>query len=82
MNKKEYLNWCERTGHITINDWGYQEIRGDAYFFIINPKTDKFTLVRFRIKDCDYQLLVKGWTDYNGWAEQFHKETCNYWNNQ
>lgn len=82
MNRKEYEDWCNRTGHITCNDWNYQTIRGFDHFFILNPRTDTFSLIRFDTENCDYKVLVSDWTDYNGYAEQFHKETNNFWKNK
>lgn len=75
MNKKEYEDWCSRTGHITCNDWNYQTIGEYDYFFIINPKTDKFALIRYDKKNLDRQVILKDWTDFNGYAEKFHQET-------
>lgn len=79
MNKKEFKDWCDRTGHITANDWNYQTVRGRDYYFIINPKTDKFALISYDAKNVDYQVVVSGWTDYNGYAEKFHEETAGVW---
>lgn len=79
MNKKEFRDWCDRTGYITTNDWNYQIVCGRDYYFIINPKTDKFALISFDGKNIDYQVVVSGWTDFNGYAERFHEETAGVW---
>lgn len=73
MNYQEYINWCNQNGYITYNDWNLQRIDGADYFFIINPETDKFALIKQ--STAGYEVLVKDWTDFNGYAEQFHKES-------
>lgn len=74
MNYEEYINWCGDNGYLTYNDWNFQRIDGVDYFFIINPEIDKFALVKKSLTT--YEILVKDWTDRNGYAEQFHKELC------
>ena len=85
MNKKDFSAWCDLNGYITVTDWNYQEISSSHYYFIINPKTDKFALIEYRpgIEGTAwqdwYRVLVQDWTDYNGWAEKFHEETGSSW---
>lgn len=85
MNTIQYSEWCDKNGYITINDWGYQTIGKSIYYFIINPKTDKFALVEYQPEIIGtlwqdwYKVLVKDWVDYNGWAEKFHEETKGGW---
>lgn len=86
MNKEEFSKWCDLCGYITETDWNYQVIGSSHYYFIINPKTDKFALIEYKpeIKGTAwqdwYKVLVQNWIDYNGWADKFHKETEGVWN--
>ncbi len=81
MNKEQYLDWCNRMGYLHYTDWNYQTIGRTNYFFIINPKRNKFALISHTPPKIgvfcydQYEILVQNWTDYNGWAEQFHKES-------
>lgn len=79
MNKRQFESWCCENGYITTNDWNYQSIAGLDYYFIINPKTDKFALIQQNCEVGTYHTLVWDWVDFNGWAEQFHKETGGIW---
>lgn len=85
MTKEDFYSWAEHLGYIHITDWQYQIIEEVHYYFIINPKTDKFALIKFTPSrlglgsDNQFEVLVKDWTDYNGWAEKFHEETNNVW---
>ena len=81
MTKEDFFDWCDESGYIRVNDWQYNIIKDVHYYFIINPKTDKFALIRFipsRLGfGCtnQFDVLVQDWIDYNGWAEKFHEET-------
>lgn len=85
MTKQDFYSWSERLGYIHITDWQYQIIDEIHYYFIINPKTEKFALIKFipsRIglgADNQFDVLVQDWIDYNGWAEKFHEETNGDW---
>lgn len=85
MNCFEFLDWCNDNGYITCTDWNYQIIEDKHYYFLVNPKIDKFALIEYRPEIIDtgwqawYKVLVKDWTDYNGWAEKFHEETGGVW---
>lgn len=85
MNTSQYAEWCNKLGYITANDWGYQTIGRSDYYFILNPKTDKFALIKFTPARIGtgfpdwYDVLVQNWVDHNDWAEQFHKETQGGW---
>lgn len=85
MTKQDFYSWCERTGYMNITDWEYQIIDEVHYYFIINPKTDKFALIKFvpsrlGLGDANqFEVLAQNWTDYNGWAEKFHEETNYVW---
>lgn len=87
MTGTEFDKWIQKTGYTNVNDWGYQIIGGHAYYWIINPATDKFALIQYTrehtAKWCtsQYEVLVEGWTDFNGWAEKFHEETQGYYKN-
>ena len=78
MEYNIFKNWLSETGYSTINDWGFQRIGGWYYYWIINPKTDKFAFIREGSLSGGkryYKVLVKDWTDHNGWAKTFHEET-------
>ncbi len=81
MTKREYDSWCDFNGYINYTDWNYQVINYDTYFWIINPKTDKFALIKQQTIGYHnvpmYTVLVSEWTDFNGWAEAFHAESEN-----
>lgn len=79
MNRKEFKDWCDRAGYITVNDWNYQTVRGRDYYFIINPKTNKFSLIKFDAKNVDYDILASDLELFNDWAEKFHEETDGIW---
>jgi hypothetical protein len=85
MNKEEYLDWCNKMGYLTITDWNYQIVGKCHYYFILNPTTDKFALIKFIPMRVGtgypdrHEVLVQDWTDFNGYAEQFHKETEGAW---
>ena len=85
MNTQQYKDWCEQTGYITATDWQYQTIGVLSYWFLLNPKTDKFALIQYNKARVgtgypdQYEVFVQGWTDYNGWAEKFHNETGGLW---
>lgn len=82
MNTKDFDNWCKENGYIRRNDWCRQIINGYHYYFLINPTTDKFAFIEYRpeIKGSAWQawftVLVKDFVDFNGWADEFHKETA------
>ncbi len=77
MNRDKFYEWMKATGYIPHNDWQYQKIGSATYYFIINPNTDRFALIE-QAKS-EYNVLLSGWEDFNGWAEQFHKETNYFW---
>lgn len=85
MNSRDFRTWCTHNGYITSNDWNYQIIDGKHYYFLINPKTNKFALIEYKPEilgtgwQAWYTVLVEDWTDFNGWTEQFHKETGGSW---
>lgn len=79
MGELEFENWCDQTGHITATDWNYQTIGNSDYYFIINPKTNKFSLVKFDRKNIDYQILVSDFDLFNEYAKIFHEETNGSW---
>lgn len=79
MTKRQFEAWCSLSGYITCTDWNIQTINNREYYFIINPKTDKFALIREDMRIDNYEILVSGWTDYNGYAEKFHEETEGVW---
>ena len=80
MWDENFESWLAETRYSTINDWGFQHIDGWDYYWIINPETDKFALIRDKSLKVSgkrrkyYEVLVKDWTDYNGWAKTFHEE--------
>ena len=75
MNKDDYKGWLKLSGYTDTNDWNFQTINGSNYFFIKHTLDNKYALIKHTPKisgDCvnDYfEVLVKGWTDYNGWNE-------------
>lgn len=75
MTSEEFRAWCEQTGYTTINDWNYQEIDGYSYYFIKHSTKNVYALIKQRLKARQvveqYQVLVEGWTDYNGWKPDF-----------
>jgi len=77
--EREYYCWCASHGYTTITDWGYQSIGDCNYYWLLNPKTSKFALIKhspsFDGYTDTYEVLVDGWTDFNGYAEAFHEET-------
>lgn len=77
MRKEEFEAWLDLTGYTTINDWNYQTIDGWNYYWLINPQTNKFALIRDMptYRGTYYEVLVKDYVDYNGWADKFHEET-------
>lgn len=79
-----FKDWLFDTGYSTVNDWGFQTIEGWNYYWIINPETDKFAFIRDKSLPMGkkyYEVLVKDWVDYNGWAEKFHLETGGVYKN-
>lgn len=85
MTEEDFLTWCEQNGYITGNDWNYQVMYGKHYYFILNPKTDKFALIEYRaaLTGTDwqawYKVLVKNFNPFNDWAKRFHEETGGFW---
>lgn len=85
MTKEDFYEWCGSKGYVHWTDWEYQIIEEAHHYFIINPKTDRFALIKFLPSrlglgyENQFEVLVQDWTDYNGWAEKFHEETNHVW---
>lgn len=79
MTLDEFHRWCDDTDHITSNDWGFQTIFNNSFFFVLNPKTDKFSFVKYDTVDETYEIILSEWVDHNGWADKFHEETGGVW---
>ena len=79
MNKEAFESWCRLSAHTLCNDWQFQVIDGYKFYFIINPKQDTFSLIKESLAGTDYEILIEGYKDYNGWAEVFHEETGGTW---
>lgn len=76
MWKEDYDNWLNELGYTDINDWNFQTIGRCNYFFIKHTTEDKYALIRYTPKLTrgpwipeQYEVLVHGWTDYNGWGK-------------
>lgn len=75
MNRERFEEWMKRTGYSGINDWNMQQINDFSYYFIKNYQTGKYALIRrfdnfqntYSFEDCEYEVMIEGWTDYNGW---------------
>lgn len=75
MYEKDYREWLEQSGYTDINDWNYQTIGRSNYFFIKHLRDEKYALIKHTpVKQglwipSTYEVLLQGWTDYNGWNE-------------
>lgn len=69
MNKEEFVGWCSRAGYSTINDWNHQVIGNCYYYFIKNFDTILFALIKEQPLTGEFEVLVEGWTDFNGMSE-------------
>lgn len=75
MYEEDYRKWLKEFQYTDSNDWNYQTIGRCNYFFIKHLTKEKYALIRHTppkmgvfIPDV-YEVLVHGWTDYNGWNE-------------
>lgn len=77
MNEKQYRDWMKKNGYTDICDWNYQTINGNHLYFIKHVTEDKYALIKqipynLETKQPEsYEVLIEGWTDYNGWKEGF-----------
>jgi hypothetical protein len=68
VNKREFERWKAETGYSDINDWNMQKIAGYLHYFIKNHETGLYALIKEKYPFEEYEVLVEGWTDYNGWS--------------
>lgn len=71
---QEFVIWMENSGYTDINDWNMQQIGWYSYYFIKHHSKNEYALIKrldnFRDgthSNCKYEVIVTGWTDYNGW---------------
>lgn len=67
MRREEFDQWCFEHGYSTSNDWNFQTIGDFNYYFIKTYTTSKYALIKHYFGQDRYQVLLHGWTDYNGW---------------
>ena len=77
MNKYEFDSWLYSSKYSLANDWNYQEIGEYHYYFIKHETEERYALIKetptipYNVYKTGhkYQVLVQGWTDYNGWND-------------
>lgn len=77
MDKYEFDKWIKYAKYSLANDWNYQEIGENHYYFIKHETEERYALIKetptlpykFNKIGHRYEVLIEGWTDYNGWCK-------------